>query len=227
MPQKCEDKTETLVKSNLRLVHSLCKRFTGRGIEYDDLFSAGCTGLVKAAGNFDNNRGIMFSTYAVPVILGEIRCLFRDGGSIKVSRTVKELYLKATRKKAEMETALSREIGIKELAESLNVSSEELSEAFCACRAVVSLTSAEDDESEKQTDVAVLMDEEKLADRITVQMALKKLDNSEQTLIKYRYFDNLTQSETAKKLGISQVAVSRSEKKILKKLLIIIENGAC
>ena len=96
------------LKQNLPLVHSLCKRFTGKGVEYDDLFGAGSVGLVKAARNFDPARGFSFSTYAVPVILGEIRRLFRDGGSVKISRSVKELYLKSLKAQSELEKTLSR-----------------------------------------------------------------------------------------------------------------------
>ena len=91
-----ENERDAFIESNLPLVHSLCKRFVGRGIEYDDLFGAGCVGLVKAVDNFDLDRGLQFSTYAVPVIMGEIRRLFRDGGAVKVSRGLKELSLKVT-----------------------------------------------------------------------------------------------------------------------------------
>ena len=102
-------KKDAFVEQNLPLVHSLCKRFTGKGIEYDDLFGTGCIGLVKAADNFDPTRGFSFSTYAVPVILGELRRLFRDGGSVKISRSVKELYLKTQKTREQLEKKLTRE----------------------------------------------------------------------------------------------------------------------
>ena len=100
---KDKSKRDAFIENNLGLVHSICKRFCGRGIEYDDLYQAGCMGLVKAADGFDSDRGLMFSTYAVPVIMGEVRRLFRDGGAVKVSRSVKELGLKINREKQILE----------------------------------------------------------------------------------------------------------------------------
>lgn len=215
---------EELVSSNLRLVSSLSSRFIGRGIEYDDLFSAGCVGLVKAAKGFDGTRGVMFSTYAVPVILGEIKRLFRDGGDVKISRSIKELYIKAVKIKDKLENELSREVTVKEIADEMKLTTEEITEAFCACRATVSLT-VSDDDGEKELDVADNIDE-KLTEKINIKMAIDKLDEREQKIIKFRYFGALTQSETAKKLSMSQVQVSRAEKKALKKLKNILEPGA-
>ena len=123
---------EQLVNENLKLVHSCCKRFRGRGIEYDDLYGAGCLGLVKAANAFDEKLGYCFSTYAVPVILGEIKRLFRDGGAIKVSRGLKELSMKATKTRGELANTLGREPTVGELAEALGISAEETAEALCA-----------------------------------------------------------------------------------------------
>ena len=120
---------DSFIESNLPLVHSLCKRFVGRGIEYDDLYQAGCIGLIKAADGFDESRGLCFSTYAVPVILGEIRRMFRDGGSVKVSRSLKELSLKISRVKPLLELKLSREPTVGELAAELCVTPEEITEA--------------------------------------------------------------------------------------------------
>ncbi len=221
MQQKSDEK---LVNENIRLVSSLCTRFTGRGIEYDDLFSAGCVGLVKAAKGFDENRGIRFSTYAVPVILGEIRRLFRDGGDVKVSRSIKELYLKAVRVKENLENELSREVTLKEIADRMNVPYEDISEAFCACRVTVSLT-VSDDEGERELDVADNTDET-ITEKINIKMAIDKLDQKEQNLIRFRYFAALTQSETAEKLSMSQVQVSRAEKRALQKLKKILDPGA-
>ncbi len=214
-----------LASENMRLVSSLCKRFTGKGIEYDDLFGAGCVGLCKAAKGFDETRGIMFSTYAVPVILGEIKRLFRDGGEVKVSRSVKELYLKASAVKEKLEAELSRDATLNEIALEMGESLENITEAFCACRAPVSLT-AETDDGEIQTDIADSFSEEKLAEKITVKSAVEKLGEKEKNLIKFRYFEALTQTETAKRLSMSQVQVSRAEKNALKKLKQILEKGA-
>jgi len=225
MEQK-NSNTENLVEDNLRLVHSLCRRFVGKGIEYEDLYQIGCTGLVKAAKGFDKTRGIMFSTYAVPVILGEIKRIFRDGGDIKVSRGLKELNMKIMRVKNNLELNLNREATISEIAEELSVSPEEVTEALCACQSTLSLTKTSGDEETEELDVATENEEDRLNEKITIDMAIEKLDIAEQNLIKCRYYKSLTQTETAKVLSISQVQVSRNEKRILKKLKTIIELGA-
>ncbi len=205
------------IENNLPLVHSLCKRFIGRGIEYDDLYQAGCVGLIKAADGFDETRGLCFSTYAVPVILGEIRRMFRDGGSVKVSRSLKELSLKITRIKAQLELKLSREPTVSELASELGVTPEEVTEAQSAALPTVSLT-YESDDGVCEADVAVAGPEDLLTNKLLLQHAFKNLDNAEQQIINCRYFEYLTQNETAERLGLSQVQVSRAEKKILLKL---------
>ena len=208
---------DEFIESNLPLVHSLCKRFTGRGIEYDDLYQAGCVGLIKAVDGFDTTRGLCFSTYAVPVVLGEIRRMFRDGGSVKVSRGLKELSLKVTRQKYLLELKLSREPTISELATELGVTPEEITEALSAAQPTVSLT-YENDDGICESDVAVSGPEDLLTNKLMLQRAFKHLDDTEQQIIRYRYFEYLTQNETAAKLGLSQVQVSRAEKKILLKL---------
>lgn len=208
---------DQFIESNLPLVHSLCKRFTGRGIEYDDLYQAGCLGLVKAVDGFDESRGLCFSTYAVPVVLGEIKRLFRDGGSVKVSRGLKELSLKVTRLKSSLEMQLSREPTIGELAAGLGVAPEDITEAISAAQPTVSLTYDSEDGT-RDTDIPVAGPEELLSDKLLIERAFKYLDQKEQQIIKCRYFEFLTQSETAQKLDMSQVQVSRAEKKILIKL---------
>ncbi len=216
---------EQFIESNLPLVHSLCKRFVGRGIEYDDLYQAGCVGLIKAADGFDEGRGLCFSTYAVPVILGEIRRMFRDGGSVKVSRSLKELSLKVTRAKSVLELKLMREPTVSELAHELGVTVEEITEALSASMPTVSLT-YESDDGINEMDVSVAGPEELLTNKLLLQRAFKHLDDTEQQIIRYRYFDYLTQNETAAKLGLSQVQVSRAEKKILLKLRNVIGSVA-
>lgn len=208
---------DNFIESNLPLVHSLCKRFVGRGIEYDDLYQAGCVGLIKAADGFDETRGLCFSTYAVPVILGEIRRLFRDGGSVKVSRSLKELSLKLARVKSQLELKLSREPTVSELATELGVTPEEVTEAQSAAMPTVSLT-YESDDGVCETDIAVAGPEDLLTNKLLLQRAFKHLDDTEQQIIHCRYFEYLTQNETAKRLNMSQVQVSRAEKKILLKL---------
>ncbi len=208
---------DSFIESNLPLVHSLCKRFVGRGIEYDDLYQAGCVGLVKAADGFDEGRGLCFSTYAVPVILGEIRRMFRDGGSVKVSRSLKELSLKVTRVKSQLELKLSREPTVSELAAELGVTPEEITEALSAAMPTVSLT-YESEDGINEMDISVSGPEDLLTNKLLLQRAFKHLNDTEQQIIRYRYFEYLTQNETAARLGLSQVQISRAEKKILLKL---------
>ena len=216
---------DSFIESNLPLVHSLCKRFVGRGIEYDDLYQAGCIGLIKAADGFDDSRGLCFSTYAVPVILGEVRRMFRDGGAIKVSRSLKELSLKVAREKMRLENQLSREPTINELAVSLGVTPEEITEAQSAAMPTVSLT-VENDDGISELDVSVAGPEDSLTDKLLLERAFSYLDATEQQIIKYRYFQFLTQNETAARLGMSQVQISRAEKKILQKLRNVIGSVA-
>lgn len=219
-----EDRREQFISENLRLVNHLCKRFSGRGIEYDDLFGAGCVGLVKAADAFDDTRGFQFSTYAVPVILGEIRRLFRDGGSVKVSRSVKELSLKITKEKARLEHELAREPRISEIAAALCVSPQDVAQALEAAQPVLSLTSGDDEEH--QVDIPTVCEEEEADNRVLLGDALSKLDLKEREIIRLRYFESLTQSQTAQRLCMTQVGVSRAEKKILLKLRAIIGSVA-
>ncbi len=213
---------DRFIESNLGLVHSLCHRFSGRGIEYDDLYQAGCMGLVKAADAFDESRGLCFSTYAVPVILGEVRRLFRDGGMVKVSRTVRELSLKIGREREKLELKLGREPTVSEIAEALGVSAEDVTEALCATQPTLSLT-YEDEEGERELELPVEDSTEVVTGRIYITEALSKLDEIERRLMIYRYFNYYTQSKTAQLLNMSQVQVSRVEKRVLKKLRGLME----
>jgi RNA polymerase sporulation-specific sigma factor len=198
-------------------VHSICKRFTGRGIEYDDLFQAGCIGLIKAADAFEAERGLMFSSYAVPVIMGEVRRLFRDGGAVKVSRTVKELALHINRQKFLLEQSLGREPTVAEIAKALNVEAEEVTEALCATQPTISLT-FEGEDGIKEADLPMSADEEELFNKLDLERALKHLTETEAQIVKCRYFKFLTQNKTAQLLNMTQVQISRAEKKILLKL---------
>ena len=200
---------------NVGLVRALVPRFLGRGIEYDDLFQAGCEGLIKAAAHFDPGRGYKFSTYAVPVILGEMRRLFREGGTVKVSRGLKELSMKAVRLSEQIETETGKAPSVSALAEKLGVPKEKCAEALNAAAQPVSLTG---DDENNETDIPVDAPEEKITDHLALQQILKALPEEDQRLIYYRYFKNQTQTETAKKLGTTQVQVSRREKKLLLRL---------
>lgn len=213
---------DNFICENLGLVHSCAKRFSKRGIEYDDLYQAGCMGLIKAANGFDKERGLCFSTYAVPVILGEIKRLFRDGGTIKVSRSLKELSLKAVNTKEKMEKEMGREVSINELAGALSVSGEEIAEALCAAQPVMSLT-AQSEDGDTQLDLPTPGVEEQLSDRLDLDVAMAKLSREDANIIKLRYFRGLTQSQTAKLLNMTQVQISRRERKILDTLRLYME----
>lgn len=204
------------IQDNLGLVHSLAARFKGRGIEYEELFAAGCEGLVKAGNGFDESRGLKFSTYAVPVILGEIKRLFRDGGAVKVSRGLKELSLKAVRVKDELSKS-GGEPRLSDIAKALGVSVEQAGEAIAAAQPPVSLT-VSGETGEQELDVPVPPEQAALTERIALNQCLALLCPEERRLIVLRYVRNKTQAETGEIMGISQVQVSRKEKKALEKL---------
>lgn len=205
---------EVFVKRNLGLVHSCANRLRGRGIEYDDLFGAGCVGLIKAIDGFDESRGLMFSTYAVPVILGEIKRLFRDGGSVKVSRGLKETSLRLTRERERFMVREGREATLSELAELLSIDMEMVVEALNVSQPTISLTADEDDGG-GQFDVAVDALDDRICDTISLTEVIKRLELKDRNLIVLRYFKNKTQTQTAKLLDMTQVQVSRREKKLL------------
>ena len=204
------------IQNNLGLVHCCAGRFRGRGIEYEDLYAAGCLGLVKACDGFDASRGVCFSTYAVPVILGEIKKLFRDGGTVKVSRTLKELGLKIN---AERERTLKRtgvEPSVTQLAEALGTTPEQVALAIRASMPALSLTPVESEDSSKEWDIPVDSPEESLSERISLNEVMNKLQPQDRLLIRLRFFGGKTQSETARVLKTTQVQISRRERKILK-----------
>lgn len=206
------------IEGHYGLVHSCCRRFIGKGIDYDDLFQVGSIGLIKAADGFDHTRNVCFSTYAVPVILGEIKRLFRDGGSIKVSRTLKELSLKTSAVREKLQKTLSREPTILEIAKVLEVSEEEVVEALDAARPTISLSEKSDDGEEcGMADIPVEYDDE-IINKLTVGEIRKTLGDNDWRIIGLRFFKGSTQQETATALGMTQVQVSRRERAILKEL---------
>lgn len=205
---------DEFIESNLPLVHKLANRFRGRGVEYEDLYAAGCVGLVKAADRFEPERGLCFSTYAVPVILGEIRRLFRDGGSVKISRSLKELSVKAARIREQL--SANGEPRISDIAQALGVTSEEAAEALCAGVPPVSL----DHGGEDGEPLPVPSDsgEDSLIDRLALRQCLSELSGEDREILILRYFRRKTQCETAQILGMTQVMISRRERKLLKEL---------
>lgn len=208
---------ESLINENYGLVHACANKFRGRGVEYDDLFQAGCVGLVKAADNFDASRGFAFSTYAVPVILGEIRRIFRDGGAVKIGRSLKEKSRHAMKIREELATDLGREPTVSELAEKLGIDVSSAAELITVSMPTISLTSGEEN-NEVQLDIPTLPPEEEISERLSLRTVLDSLDERDRQLIELRYFRGLTQVNTAKELGMSQVQVSRREKVILMQL---------
>ena len=207
---------EEKIENNIGLVHSIAARFKGRGVDYEDLFQNGCVGLIKAVDNFDESKGFAFSTYAVPVIMGEIKRIFRDGGAIKVSRALKEKAIKAQSVRDKFIKSNLREPTVGELVQLLDVSAEETAEILNVITPMLSLNSFGED-GESTIDIPV-DESDLLFDRISVSQLLSHLSPDEQLLIDCRYYKGCTQAVTAEKLGISQVQVSRREKAILKKL---------
>lgn len=210
MPARKMENKDEFVRENIGLVRLLVPRFLGRGMDYDDLFQAGCIGLIKAADRFDPERGFKFSTYAVPVILGELRRMFRDDGAVKISRGLKELSMRAARETERFSAKNGAEPTISELANLLGVSEERCVEAINAGNRPLSLTDADG-----EWEIPVDSPEEGISDRIALRQIMTALPPEDRRLIESRYFGNMTQTQTARCLGISQVQVSRREKRIL------------
>lgn len=208
---------DELISNNLGLVHSCANKFRNRGIEYDDLYSTGCLGLVKAADDFDETLGYRFSTYAVPAILGEIKRLFRDGGAVKVSRSLKEKSREAVRLRDELSVSLGREPTVSELSEKLGINEFETVELLNIAVPPASLT-ATDEEGERQIDIPVDFGEEQIQNSIALREIIGKMPESDRRLIEMRYYKGLTQTVTAEKLGLSQVQVSRRERLLLQEM---------
>lgn len=209
---------EEMICGNIGLVHSCARRFRDRGIEYDDLFQTGCLGLAKAVDGFDPTRGLQFSTYAVPVILGELRRLFREGGAVKVSRSLKELSLQVSRRREQLAAELGREPTVGELAEALSRTPEEIAEALMAGLPPLSLTRESGEEEGEEMAVPTAAPQEALTERMALRQVLDTLPPRDRALILLRYVGNNTQTVTAARLGMTQVQVSRCEHKILERL---------
>ena len=208
---------EEFIQNNLGLVYACANRFRNKGIEFDDLYSAGCIGLIKATDNFDSERGVCFSTYAVPVILGEIKKLFRDNSVVKVSRSLKEFSMKINRVIKEFQTQNGYEPSVSQIAEILHTDPQQIAETLNATVTPLSLTD-DGEQSGRQTDIPVSSHEEKLTEIMALRQIIHQLDDTERQIILLRFFQNKTQSETGMVLHMSQVQISRKEKKILEKM---------
>ena len=218
---------ESLVKNNLGLVYNIAKRFAGRGYEQDDLNQIGAMGLVKSIKKFDTSYNVQLSTFSVPYIIGEIKRYIRDDGSIKVSRSIKELNVKIKELQKEYLNKTGKEITLQELAKELKVSKEEIAMAIDSGTPIDSLENASyrDNKTDKtislidkistNTDEALL-----ISNKITIQQLIKDLEDREKEVIILRYYKEKTQMQVAKILGITQVQVSRIEKKVLNSMKV-------
>lgn len=215
------DNRDEFINNNIKLVYACANKFRNKGIEFDDLVGAGNLGLVKAVDAFDESRNVKFSTYAVPVILGEIKCLFRSGGAVKVGRSLKELSLKIKKASENFLKKEGREPSINELATILSVDREQISEAMEASIVPISLT-VEDPDGTNQIDIPVESHDEKVSELIALKDVVGKLPAKDRSIIILRFFKNQTQTQTAKVLGMTQVQVSRREKVILKELRLLL-----
>ena len=219
---------ELLVQENLGLVGSVVKRFENRGYERDDLFQIGAIGLMKAIEKFDFSYEVRFSTYAVPLVTGEIRRFLRDDGMVKVSRSIKESGWRVKKSREKLEQRLGRSVTLQELADDTGLSNEEVALALDASEEVTSIyqTIYQSDGSELYLVDKVANEapeEDALLNRVTVEQLLAMLPPEEARLIRLRYFEGKTQSLAAEDLGMTQVQVSRMEKKILQKLRMMCE----
>jgi RNA polymerase sporulation-specific sigma factor len=223
-----QDARDLIVNRNTRLVWSVVQRFMNRGYEADDLFQIGCIGLIKSVDKFDLSYDVKFSTYAVPMIIGEIQRFLRDDGTVKVSRSIKELGNKIRKMKDELTKTLGRTPTVNEIAEQLEITPEEVVFAGEASR---SLSSIHETVYENDGDPITLLDqiadqtETKWFDKIALKEAIRDLDERERLIVYLRYYKDQTQSEVAARLGISQVQVSRLEKKILEQMKLEMGEG--
>ena len=211
----CSDIRDEKIRLNLGLVHSCAHKLRGRGVEYDDLYQAGCVGLIKAVDGFDETRGFNFSTYAVPVILGEMKRIFRDDGTVSVSRSLKEKGRKINYEKEVFIKKNNREPTVRELAEILGYDEYETVQAITASMPVISMT-VQDEENDNQFDIPVESHESGVSTSIALEQVMDELDERDKEIIRMRYYAGMTQSVIAEKLGMTQVQVSRREKAILK-----------
>lgn len=220
------DAREVLIEKNLGLVHHIVKRFAGRGYDTEDLFQIGCIGLMKAIDKFDLEQGVKFSTYAVPMIMGEIKRFLRDDGLVKVSRTIKENAYKVKTARQALQMEQGREPTFQEVAARTELSREDVmlaTEASMPVESIYASVSLQDGSEIYLLDRIVTSGsdknrEENLLNHMLLEQLMQELDEREEELIRLRYFREKTQAQVATVLGISQVQVSRLEKKILMRL---------
>ena len=217
---------EALVEENSGLIWSVAKRFVGRGTELDDLYQLGCLGFLKAVEGFDLEYGTQFSTYAVPKIAGEIRRFLRDDGAVKVSRGLKEQAATIKSVRSRLTGILGREPTVSEISRQTGFSPEEIAMAENATAATESIQRETGEEGFSLEDVLTDTEsEEKMVEKIALRQAISQLSEREKNVIRLRYFHSLTQERVAKVLGVSQVQVSRIEKKALSQLRELLKDS--
>lgn len=213
---------DTMVQINMGLVHSVVKRFAGRGYEKDDLTQIGAIGLIKAIRKFDESYEVRFSTYAVPMIMGEIKRFIRDDGIIKISRSLKENALKGYRAKEKLQKKLNREPTIKEISAECGIDKDELLESFEAAAPPNSIYETVYNNGDKEINLIDTISggdpQEDIINKVMIGGILNNLQPREKQILVLRYFKGKTQSEIAEKIGVSQVQVSRIEKRVVTKL---------
>lgn len=208
--------SEALVTENSGLIWAVARRFLGRGVEADDLYQLGCLGFIKAVAGFDTEFGTQFSTYAVPKISGEIRRFLRDDGAVKVSRTIKEQAITIRTMRSKLSAILGREPTIAEIGAQTGLSPEQIAEAEAATSVTESINrQVNEDGFSLENVLSDTQTEEKMLESIALRQAIEKLPEKESMVIKLRYFHGLTQDRTAKVLQVSQVQVSRIEKRAI------------
>lgn len=212
-----EEAREIFIKGNLRLVLSVIQRFYGRGESPDDLFQVGCVGLIKAIDNFDLSQNVQFSTYAVPMIIGEVKRYLRDNNSIRVSRSVRDLAYKAIQFKEKYFKENGKEATIEQIAKELGVEKEDIAVSFDAIQDPISLQEPIYNDGSESIYIMDQVKDSKNTDEIwtenmTIAGALERLNDKERTIVQKRFFDGRTQMEVADEIGISQAQVSRLEK---------------
>lgn len=219
-----KEASESLVRENSGLIWSVACRFLGRGAEGDDLYQLGCLGFLKAVDGFDLEYGTQFSTYAVPKISGEIRRFLRDDGAVKVSRTIKEQAASIRIARSELTNTLGREPTVSELSEKTGFTPEEIALAETATAATESIQRQTGEDGFSLEDVLTdTQTEESLVEKISLKQAISKLPEREKMVIQLRYFHGLTQERVARVLDVSQVQVSRIEKKALANLRLLMD----
>jgi RNA polymerase sporulation-specific sigma factor len=216
--------SETLIKENSGLIWSVARRFLGRGTEGDDLYQLGCLGFLKAVDGFDLEYGTQFSTYAVPKISGEIRRFLRDDGSVKVSRTIKEQAATIKSARSNLTNTLGREPTVTEISERTGFTPEEIALAETATAATESIQKETGEDGFSLEDVLTdTQTEDSMVEKISLRQAISKLPEREKTVIQLRYFHGLTQERVSRVLQVSQVQVSRIEKKALQNLRFLLD----